>query len=234
MAEKFAAVDMELAETLGEVARALMAEGGLDATLDRVCTLAVETIKACESAGITLFQRGRSSSRLTTDERSSRLDDLQVETGEGPCVDAIRDHEVFRTSRLADEERWPKFAQRAYEETGVQSVLALRLYSGGDTMGALSLYSTEPDAFDDQDVAVGVVFATHASVAMSAARREGQFETKAVNRDAIGIAKGMLMAQSGVTADEAFEMLSHASQRMNVKVRDLAQQMAEGQRLDER
>lgn len=38
-------------------------------------------------------------------------------------------------------------------------------------------------------------------------------------------AKGILMAQSNCTADEAFAMLRAASQRSNVKVRDLAQEI---------
>ena len=35
-------------------------------------------------------------------------------------------------------------------------------------------------------------------------------------------AKGMLMAREGCDPDGAFEMLRHASQRENVKVRDIA------------
>jgi hypothetical protein len=36
-------------------------------------------------------------------------------------------------------------------------------------------------------------------------------------------AKGILMAQSSCTADEAFAMLRAASQRSNIKVRDIAE-----------
>ena len=41
-------------------------------------------------------------------------------------------------------------------------------------------------------------------------------------RDLIGQAKGMLMATEQVDADEAFAILVRASQRENVKVRDIA------------
>ena len=57
--------------------------------------------------------------------------------------------------------------------------MAIRLFVEEDTMGALNLYSTVPDAFDDSDVALGAVFAVHASVAMSAARRQESLEQKA-------------------------------------------------------
>ena len=64
-------------------------------------------------------------------------------------------------------------------------------------MGALNLYSTANDAFDDSDVALATVFAVHAAVAMSAARRQESLEQKAETRDVIGRAKGILMARSG-------------------------------------
>lgn len=45
------------------------------------------------------------------------------------------------------------------------------------------------------------------------------------SRDLIGQAKGILMASEGVSADEAFDILRRASQRMNVKLRDVAAQL---------
>ena len=47
-------------------------------------------------------------------------------------------------------------------------------------------------------------------------------------RPAIDQAKGILMARHGCTADEAFSMLSEASQRSNQKLRDLATGIVDG------
>ena len=46
-------------------------------------------------------------------------------------------------------------------------------------------------------------------------------------RPVIDQAKGMLIAEHGCSPDEAFEMISEASQRANRKVRDIAQAMVE-------
>ena len=46
-------------------------------------------------------------------------------------------------------------------------------------------------------------------------------------RPVIEQAKGILMADRGCTPDEAFEMLSAASQRENRKIRDIAQAMVD-------
>ena len=43
-----------------------------------------------------------------------------------------------------------------------------------------------------------------------------------VSRPVIDQAKGVLIARHGCTPDEAFEMLTDASQRANIKVREIA------------
>ncbi|MBW3574498.1 MAG: GAF and ANTAR domain-containing protein [Actinobacteria bacterium] len=218
---------VHVAEVFAEVARALSAHEGLEATLHKIVNLAVEHLEACEFAGISLVERGKITSPASSNDIPKGLDTIQSDTGEGPCIDAINEHEVFQTGDLLSECRWPNFSKRAHEETGVCSILSLRLFIEGDTMGALNLYSTRSNAFDDTDVALASVFAAHAAVAMSAVRREEQLERKAQTRDLIGQAKGILMTRSGVTDDEAFAMLQAASQRMNIKLRDVALQVAE-------
>ena len=214
--------DVELAEVFADVARALGEEHDVEHTLDRICILAVKTIDGCEAAGISIASGSQITSLSTSDPLPRILDDIQSETQEGPCVDAIKEHEVFLTGSLSRETRWPEFSSRAHGQTGVQSILSLRLFVSGDTMGALNLYSTEEEAFDDQDIAMGSVFAAHAAVALGHALREAQLEDKAATRDLIGMAKGIIMARQQVSDDEAFAILRRASQRMNVKIRELA------------
>ncbi|MCA1676142.1 MAG: GAF and ANTAR domain-containing protein [Actinobacteria bacterium] len=219
--------DVELAETFAEVARALLEEHDVDSTLDRISELAVKTVDACEAAGISIAEGRQISSRSTTNDLPRIIDEIQSETQQGPCVDAIKEHEVFLTGSLSQEQRWPDFAQRAQEETGVESILSVRLFASEDTFGSLNLYSSQWDAFDDQDIAVASVFAAHAAVAWATATREEQLEGKAASRDVIGMAKGIVMARQKVSDDEAFNILRRASQRMNVKLRELAEQIAQ-------
>ncbi len=94
-------------------------------------------------------------------------------------------------------------------------------------MGALNLYSKTVGAFDEEAHAVGSVFATHASVAIAGARSSDQKDEAIRSRDVIGQAKGILMAQKNISEDEAFDVLRRASQRMNVKLRELAERITE-------
>jgi transcriptional regulator with GAF, ATPase, and Fis domain len=214
--------EVDLAETFGEAARTLLAEDDAQATLERIVRLAVDTIDGCEHAGITVIERGAVTSPASSDEIPALLDRIQAETHEGPCVDAIEDHEVFQTGKLSEESRWPAFSARANAESGIESILSFRLFAEEDTLGALNLYSSQPDAFDDHAVAVGSVFAAHAAVAWSTSRTIGNLETAMETRQLIGTAVGLIMARQEVSETEAFDMLRRASQRLNVKLRLIA------------
>lgn len=226
---------IELAEMFERVARSLADRGDVAATLAGIVDLAVTNIEGCECAGISALRGRVISSPVTSNAVPRIVDEIQVEVDEGPCIDALRQHSVFQTGNLAAEKRWPLFSERAYRETGILSILAIRLFVNHETLGALNLYSSALDAFDDTDVAVGSVFAAHAAVALSSAHRQSQLEQKVANRDLIGEAKGILMARSNIGEDEAFELLRRASQRLNSKLTSVARDVVhpvEGPRWD--
>ncbi len=214
--------DIELAETFAEVARVLLAEEDAEATMNRISRLAVETIEGCDHAGITLVEGRKVTTAGASDDVPTTVDAIQYETDDGPCLNAIREHVSIKSDDLLTERRWPRFSHRAAQETGVRSMLSFRLFVEEDTMGALNLYSKQQAAFDDEALAIGSVFATHAAVALSSARHDEHMQAAVQGRDLIGQAKGILMAQQGVSADEAFEILRRASQRTNSKLREVA------------
>ena len=216
-------------ETFAEVARSLLAQRDVQQTLQKIVDLAVETMESCDHAGVTFLKGKVVSNPAASDDVPRTVDAIQSETDEGPCLSAIREHEVFRTGDLSQETRWPNFSARAHRETGITSMLCFRLFVEGDTLGALNLYSKAADAFDDQDCATGSVFAAHAAVALSSALHDEQMDDALKSRDVIGQAKGLIMAREGVDADRAFDMLRRASQRLNVKLRDLATDMVNAQ-----
>ena len=143
------------AEVFAEVARSLLAQEDVQHTLQKIVDLAVETLDGCDHAGITFLKGRQFSTPAASSDVPRTVDAIQYETGEGPCLDAIRDHEVYHTGDLGQERRWPGFSARAQKETGVTSMVCFRLFVDGDTLGALNLYSKATDAFDDRAVAVG-------------------------------------------------------------------------------
>ena len=220
----------ELAESFADIARTLLSADSVEATLQKIVELAVDTVDGCDHAGVSLVQDKAITTPAATDEVPPGVDAIQYETDEGPCVDAIKEHEIFRTADLSQEQgRWPNFAPRVTADTGVRSMLSFRLFDQAHTLGALNLYSKEVGAFDDDAQAIGAVFAAHAAVALASAQREEHLERALESRDVIGQAKGILMARQDVTPDRAFDILRRASQRLNVKLREVANQVVEGE-----
>ena len=221
-----------VASELAEVARLLEGESSPGETWQRIVLLAVQQLDHCEFAAISLVRpNNRVDTPAASDPITLKVDAIQYETGQGPCLDAIREAEVFTTGDLGSEVRWPDFANRAVAETGIRSMLSFRLFVQEDVLGALNLYSRQVDAFDDHDRVIGSLFAAHAALAMSSAehRQHGeQMEAALDSSRVIGMAIGVLMVQSQVSRLRAFEILSAASQRENVKLRDLAETIVTG------
>jgi GAF domain-containing protein len=214
-----------LAAQFAAVARALESEPTVEATLGRIVEIARLIVPGCHHAGITVLRRGKPETPAATDAVSAAVDAVQYETGEGPCLSAIVTADLFRTGDLAAETRWPKFSRPAVERTGVRSVLAYRLFTEEDTLGALNLYSRERDAFGDDSVGVGTILTAHAALAFARARERAQIsglEQAVASNRAIGMAIGILMAIGHVGQDEAFDLLRTVSQRTNRKLREIA------------
>lgn len=197
----------------------------MDETLQAAVDLCLELIPGCEIADIMFLQRQRITTPVSSDPRAIPLGRAQEETGEGPCVTAALEEKVVITQDLRQDDRWPRFAARAIDR-GVLSVLSYQLFlnrSEGDRFGALNIYGASTNAFDEESIALGEVFAAQCAAALSAAiEREGA-EAALLSRDLIGQAKGILMERRRLSADQAFELLRSISQQRNIKVRDLAE-----------
>lgn len=195
--------------------------------LQLVVDLAVGYIEPC--AGATMLfvrRRGEIVTPAWSGQQARAADLAQHETGEGPCLSALHEHETIVVDDLASEERWPRWRD-AVSELGWRSMVGLRLFVAEDTMGALDLYSSRAQAFDVHAQALGGVFASHAAVAMKASISDAGLEKALEHRDVIGQAKGVLMERERLSARAAFERLRELSMDHNIKVRDLARDIAE-------
>lgn len=217
--------EQDLAETFASVARALLDERDVHQTLERTVQLAVETIDGCDYAGVSLFRGVEIESPAQTDEMVGVADRLQVQLAEGPCLSAIREEQTVRVDDLAADPRWPTWGPKVSSELGVSSMLAFQLYNSKGSLGALNLYSKHVKAFDDDASGVGLVFASHAAVALTGAQIEEGLQRALETRNLIGQSQGILMERFGLSASRAFEVLRRVSQHQNIKLRDVATQL---------
>jgi len=89
----------------------------------------------------------------------------------------------------------------------------------------LNLYSRQAGMFDDESEHVGLLFAAHAAIAYSGARTKADLGRAVATRQLIGQAQGILMERHKITGDQAFALLVAASQRTNIRLRELAEQL---------
>jgi GAF domain-containing protein len=232
--ENTGAVDItSLANDFGRVARLLEAEDDTEAMLDQLVGTAVEIIPGAEEASISVvLARTHVQSQHPTSDLPAKVDAIQSELGEGPCLSSAYEEHTVRVPDVRHEERWPRFAERA-AAAGAGSMLSFQLYVEGDNLGALNLYSRTPNAFDDESEQVGLLFASHAAVAIADARKVDDLSRAIDTRDVIGQAKGILMERYSITGDQAFRVLTRISQNSHRKLRDVAGELATTGKLDE-
>jgi GAF domain-containing protein len=213
----------ELAEKLGELARSMQDEKGLEHTLEAIVHAAAETVPGADEASITSVVRRREVQTIAATSPLPRsVDQAQYETGQGPCLSSLYEGQTVRLSDMRSEPRWPEFAARA-SKLGVGSMLAAQLYVEGDNLGALNLHSRQLDAFSNESEQVALMFAAHAAVAFAGAKAEEQMQTAVDSRDIIGQAKGILIERYKIGSHEAFRLLVVASQTTNIKLYDVAE-----------
>jgi transcriptional regulator with GAF, ATPase, and Fis domain len=218
--------DGDLARALADIAQALDTDS-VHETLQRTVDLAVATIPGCEHAGVSVVHYGKISTPAASDSVALRVDAIQYEVGQGPCLDAIAHEGILQSDDLAVESRWPRFSTRAHDETGVTSILAFRLFARERAIGALNLFSEQKAAFRPEDHETGLLFAVHAAVALQASQRTEKLLAALETRDVIGQAKGILMEREHITDEEAFQILVRASQRLNIKLTVVAGRVAD-------
>ena len=214
-------------EHLARIALRLSEADSVHQTLQRVVDLGEELLEGCDGVSLMLISRGgKIDTPAYSSQAAHRSDMAQYATGEGPCLDAIKDQRTVVVDDLETDERWPDYRAKALE-LGVRSILSVRLFVTDDSMGALDVYALEPNAFDRTSQLVGEVFAAHASVAAKAALTEAGLETALRSRDVIGQAKGIVMARGRMTENMAFDVLTKLSQDRNQKLTALAAEIAE-------
>jgi len=224
------------AQALHALSQFLVSNSSMGDTLLRVSEITAEAMPQAEMAGISLLgQDGRPTTGIFTDDESPEIDAAQYSSGRGPCLDSWRQGRVVRINdmeTLADE--YPEFAETARAH-GVYSTISLPLVAGEKRLGALNLYARTKDGFSAEDEALGVELASAAAIVLAntsayweASQLSEQLGEAMRSRAVIEQAKGILMARSPqLSADDAFDLLRKASQRENVKLREIAQRIVD-------
>lgn len=198
---------------------------------DAIVRATVHLVDGCDRAAIMLRERGRFTSAAVTDEVARHVDDMELEIGDGPCVDAILEDAIQHDPDLTTPNAWPALAAQVVAETPVRGMIGCRLRVEGEKVGALDLFSDTPGALDAASVDQAAIMASLASSAIMAVRarhQAGHLERALDNSREIGKAIGLIMAARRITDQEAFELLRTSSQELNMKLATVAHEIVAG------
>jgi GAF domain-containing protein len=200
----------------------------------------VELGLASESGILLRDSDGQLHVMAASQERTRLLELFQLQSREGPCLDACRTQRVVSVADLDDQhERWPSFTPKALA-VGFQSVDAIPMALRGMNLGALNLFHTRVGVATSEDQVVARALADVATIGLVQQRtvRESQAAAEQLqqalhSRIAIEQAKGMLAERAETGVNEAFTLLRHHARNNNLRLSDLAQAYVDGEVLAE-
>ncbi|HEX6760960.1 MAG TPA: GAF and ANTAR domain-containing protein [Propionibacteriaceae bacterium] len=203
----------------------------LSEVLTEILRIARQAMPGVEAASVALIREDKPFTAAYDGQMALDADELQYERGYGPCVDAGLAGQMLLVDDMRNEQRWPDYAQNVLTH-GVLSSLSVPLPFQGVTIGALNTYGGRPQVVDDSDLELAEEVAAWVAVtvgnAEAAARTSEdltQLRTAKMSRASIEQAKGILMERHNVKEDEAFTILTHASQRTKTNLRDVAAEL---------
>jgi hypothetical protein len=170
-----------------------------------------------------------------SDREAARLDEAQFDLGEGPCWDAVSSGEPVLEPDLRNGPRhnWPALVESLRDER-IGAVFAFPMSVGSVRMGAIDLYHAEPQELAETDVrrAAAVAEALSRYVLRRALARAGEVEpaqgTSAFSRRIVHQATGYVIAQLGVSAEEAELLLQGHAFAAGLSMREVAQAILDG------
>lgn len=211
------------------------AKAGPGELLQRLCRFAVDEM-ALSGCALVLMSRVESASVLAGAGRHARtVAGLQMELGEGPCLDAHASGiPVFLPDLTAENaNRWPTFAAAALA-VGVHAEFSLPLTVGPGGIGTLDLCRDRPGMLSDEHLADALVTADIARDAVLyqpyAPGDPGVAEllaTVGTDRIVIHQATGMIAAQLDDTIANALARLRAAAFASGRSMYDIAQDVVE-------
>jgi transcriptional regulator with GAF, ATPase, and Fis domain len=224
-----------LVRTFVELADTLVSDFDV---VEFMATLASRTADLLElaAAGVLLDDRsGTLRPIAASDEKVRLLELLELQHDEGPCVEAFQHGTSVQADAAQALRRWPRFAARA-ASLGFGVVAAIPLRWRAQTVGALNLFGTGSQLLDPPALAVGQALADVATIGLlqERAMRESrllaeQLQTALDSRVVLEQAKGVLAEQTGLSIDQAFEVLRAFSRQQNIRLVELARRVVAGE-----
>ncbi|XAS72566.1 GAF and ANTAR domain-containing protein [Micrococcaceae bacterium Sec5.1] len=181
--------------------------------------------------GITLSRRRRTATVAGSTHEARLIDEVQQAYGDGPCLEAMRSHATVHVPDTSTEERWSEYCT-VIAERGHLSALCVPLELDEGATAALNFFAPKAHVYDEATIRNCELYASQAERSLRLAVRIGikqqhadDLQAAMQSRTVIDLACGIIMGQNRCSQDEAFRILTKASNGRNQKLRDVAEQL---------
>ncbi|WP_054011429.1 GAF and ANTAR domain-containing protein [Arthrobacter sp. ERGS1:01] len=224
----------ELAAVAARASGLLLSEKTVAETLKLITEAAKLSFPDAVGAGVTLIdENARKISMAASDPIVEEADALQYALEEGPCLTAWATGETVVVDDVATDPRWPRWSQ-SVATLAVTACISVPMKSGGQSFGAVKVYSDTAWAFNTSArrvlellVAQATVLLEHAQTAEGAHRLSQDLQHALRSRDLIGMAKGLVMERDGVGEEDAMQRLMRLAVADRATLRDTAVRLVE-------
>jgi GAF domain-containing protein len=218
----------EVRKALRELEDLRYAAGNLDEALRRI-VLATHRLFAVDGAGLMLLDPDQLLRNVAvSDKRVDHLEELQIEHGEGPGIDAFEEKTMVDSADLAGEDRWPSFSPAAVDR-GLRAVLASPIPYNQHAIGVVAVFSAKARPWSPEGELALITFTDLAALCIAntmASEERGevaeQLQRALDARVVIEQAKGALVASEGLTERDAFERMRRQARRERRPIVDVA------------
>jgi len=205
--------------------------GPLRRSLEEVVEACVEVFGVTGSGLMLADDRSVLRYAVATDGPSRVLEEVQLDSGDGPCVQAFVRDTLVVTEDLAVDERWPTVAERV-GPLGIHGMIGVPVHLGGVPVGSLDVYLDRPHHWElaEQRALSGyaevAASLTEAALAAQQAGELAQQLTYALDhRVPIERGIGYLMARDRTGHAEAFDRLRRASRSSRRRIGEVAEEL---------
>ncbi|WP_405972834.1 GAF and ANTAR domain-containing protein [Streptomyces sp. NBC_00988] len=224
-----------LAKTFVELADNLVADFDLIDFLRLLTDRCVSMLDA-SAAGVLLADHdGKLRVMAASDEQVRLLELFQLQSDEGPCLEAFRTGtQVIVPDLTREVDRWPRFVTAAHRG-GFGAVQALPMRLREETVGALNLFRATPGSFDPVGTPIAQALADVATISLLQQRSSHrstvlneQLQNALNSRILIEQAKGKLAERQNVDMERAFTTLRGYARAHNRRLSDVARAFIDG------
>lgn len=211
---------VELAGLMHELSERLLSADDVNQALERLAVFTVAAVPGAVRCSVVLITEGVGPTLTASGSDGRAVDECQLETGEGPSLEAARTRTMVITQNLLSDPRWPDLADCALDED-VHAVAAVPLDVQRSSVGALGIYVRKPQGIGPELLLTAMAIVNQAEILLSELSRRAALGQSATVDRAIGV----IIAQRGCGVREAYDVLQETAQRLGMDLQSVAERL---------